>query len=377
VDLRIVHELTRKPGPFATAYIDASHDTEDAAQVGRLRWNGARGELADRGADEATLAALDAAVADGDTPVGRAGRVLVARGGEVLLDRLLREPPAAARVSWGAVPDLLPLLIDQGEPVTAVVVSIDDTGGEILLARPGSGPEPVGEKVTADPSGPVHKVRGGGWAHLRMQHRVEETWRRNTAAVAEQIDTLVAGTAARVVVIVGETQSTSRLREALGERASAIAVDAEVNASAGSEELEEAVEAAVLDVVDADRHAALERLDLALGRDEGLAVHGVEPVLAALRATAVETLFLDADVAREGSVWITDMPTALATREDQLRAMGAEPVQQIGVDEALLRAAAASDAAFTPLGGGRSGLVGRPVDDGVAAILRFPLPEGT
>jgi hypothetical protein len=46
------------------------------------------------------------------------------------------------------------------------------------------------------------------------------------------------------------------------------------------------------------------------------------------------------------------------------------------VDDALVRAAAATGADFTPLGGGRTGLVGRPVDDGVAAILRFPLPEG-
>jgi hypothetical protein len=27
VDLRVVHEPTQRPGPFATAYIDASHDT--------------------------------------------------------------------------------------------------------------------------------------------------------------------------------------------------------------------------------------------------------------------------------------------------------------------------------------------------------------
>jgi hypothetical protein len=376
VDLTFVHQLTEKPGPFATVYFDASHDTEDAAHAARLRWDGARGELADLGADDATLAALDAAVTGGDPPVGRVGRVLVAAGGEVLLDRLLREPPPAARVRWATAPDLVPLLVDQGEPVTAVVVRIDDTGGEILLARPGSGPEAVGGKVVADPSGPVHKVRGGAWSHLKMQHRVEETWRRNTAAVADRIDALVSGTAARVVVIAGETQSRSRLRDALGERAAGIAVEVEHSTGAGDDELGAAVDAAVLDVVDADRHAALAQLDQALGRSDGLAVHGVEPVLAALRATAVETLFLDGGVTRDQEVWIADLPTAVATQAEQLRAMGAEPVQQVGVDDALLRAAAASDAAFTPLGGGRSGLVGRPVDDGVAAVLRFPLPPG-
>jgi hypothetical protein len=375
VDLRFVHELTEKPGPFATVYTDASHDTEDAEHAGRLRWSAARTELADGGVEDATLAALDAAVSSGPTAVGRAGRVLVAAGGEVLLDRWLPEPPPTARVHWGPLPDLLPLLLDRGEPMTAVAVRIDDTGGEILLARPGSGLEPV-ESVSGDPRGPVHKVRGGGWAHLDMQERVEETWRRNTAAVAERIDTLVARTAARVVVIAGETQSRSRLLDALGERAAGIAVGVENSTDAGADTLEAAVDAAITDVVDADRHAQLERLDQALGRPEGLAVHGVEPVLAALRASAVETLLLDGDVTRDGSVWISDGPTAVATDAEQLRQMGAEPVQQVPVDDALVRAAAASGATFTPLGGGRTGLVGRPVDDGVAAILRFPLPEG-
>ena len=87
-------------------------------------------------------------------------------------------------------------------------------------------------------------------------------------------------------------------------------------------------------------------------------------------------MFLDGDVSRGAPVWVADLPTAVATREDQLRAIGAEPVRQLDADGALLRAAAASDAAFVPLGGGRSGFVGRPVDDGVAAVLRFPLPPG-
>jgi hypothetical protein len=46
-------------------------------------------------------------------------------------------------------------------------------------------------------------------------------------------------------------------------------------------------------------------------------------------------------------------------------------VVEVSVDSALLRAAAGSGAAFQPLGGGRTGLVGRPVEDGVAALLRW------
>jgi peptide subunit release factor 1 (eRF1) len=213
-------------------------------------------------------------------------------------------------------------------------------------------------------------------SHLNMQERVEETWRRNTTAVAERIDALVSSSGARVLVIAGETQSRTRLRDALGARAAAIAVEVEHSTGAGPDVLADAVDAAVLDVVDADRHAVLDRFDQALGRPDGLAVQGVEPVLAALRATAVETLLLDGGVTREGPVWISDTPTAVARNPEQLRDLGADPVEQVPVDDALVRAAAASGAGFAPLGGGRTGLVGHPVEEGVGALLRFPLPEG-
>jgi hypothetical protein len=43
------------------------------------------------------------------------------------------------------------------------------------------------------------------------------------------------------------------------------------------------------------------------------------------------------------------------------------------VDAALLRGTAGCGAQVVPIGGGRSGLVGAPLADGVAALLRFPL----
>lgn len=53
-----------------------------------------------------------------------------------------------------------------------------------------------------------------------------------------------------------------------------------------------------------------------------------------------------------------------------------EPVGRVNADAALLRAAAGTGAEFFPIGGDRAGLVGRPVADGVAAVLRGPLPPG-
>jgi Bacterial archaeo-eukaryotic release factor family 2 len=375
VDLAFVTDLTRTSGPYATAYLDASYDDEDAARAVELRWAAHRAELAGRGADDATLAALDAAVADGAPAVGRAGRVLVAAGGRVLLDRLLPEPPARATVSWGPAPDLVPLLVDAPEPLTAVVVRVDKTGGEILLADRGGGdPRPV-EEVRGDER-PLHKTRGGGWKHLKMQHTVENTWRQNVAALAERVDAEVRRTGARVLVLAGDGQSRTLLRDALPERSAGIAVDVEHSggrSGGADDELADAVADAVRDAVDVERHAVLDRLDQERSRPDGLAAVGLEPVLQALRAEQVDTLLLDADVPRDGELWVGASASQVATDEERLRGLGSEPVGRLPVDAALLAAAAASGAAFQPLGGGRTGLVGKPVEDGVAALLRYPL----
>jgi hypothetical protein len=104
VDLRFLSELTETPGPYATVYLDTSHDTPGADRELELRWAGHRTELAGHGADEPTLAALDRAVAGADPAVGRGGRVLVAAGGRILFDRALPEPPGRPAATWGRHP---------------------------------------------------------------------------------------------------------------------------------------------------------------------------------------------------------------------------------------------------------------------------------
>lgn len=379
MDLSFLRGLAERSGPFATVYLDASHDTEDAARLGELRWSQARDELVGEGADTTTLDALDAAVAATEPVVGRAGRVLVATGvgppdERVLLDRTLPHPPARPSAVWAPLPDLLPMLIDQPEPVPAVVVRVDETGGEIF--RSGSDvaePVPV-EQVQGDYL--VHKVRSGGWSHLNMQERVEESWRRNTADVARRVDDHVAAIGARLVVIAGDPRSRARLFDALGERAAAIAVQVERSGGANIDDLAAAAAEAARDVVTADRHTVLDRYDQVAGRPDGLAVDGVDRVLTALRTGAVDTLLVDGAVPRDTSVFFADEPTHVAVTADQLRALGSEPVGRTPVDGSLVRAAAASGAKLVPIGGGRTGLAGRPMADGVAALLRFPVPTG-
>jgi hypothetical protein len=366
VDLNFLRDLATDPGPFATVYLDVSHDTEDAAHALELRWAGVRHELEGQGADGETLAALDRAFAQAPPAVGRAGRVLVAAHGEVLLDRLLPDPPASPIATWGPVPDLLPMLRDQPEPLPTVVVRVDKAGGEIYLAGPGSTPEQVADVRGTDH--PLHKVRGGGWAHLNMQERVEEVWRRNVGEVADRVDRLVSTSGARLLVLAGETQSRARLFDALGERSAGIAVQVEHTGGPeiGLDDLTAAVDEATRDAVAAERAALRERFEQAAGRPEGLAVDGLGGVLAALRAEQVDTLLLDGAAVRDRTVWIGKAPSEVAADADELRALGGAPTARVPADAALLRAAAGTGAAFAPLDG-------EGITDGVAALLRYPL----
>jgi Bacterial archaeo-eukaryotic release factor family 2 len=373
VDLRFLNELTRHVGPFATVYLDTSHDTDDAAHAIALRWAAARERLAAEGAHAGTLDALAAAVEGAPPAVGRAGRVLVARDSRVVLDRALPEPPVSPEAHWGPLPDLLPALVDQPEPVTAVVVRVDETGGEIFLAGPDA--QPVVAEHVAGGEHPVHKVRGGGWSHLAMQERVEESWRRNTAQVAERVDRHVADSGAGVLLVAGDARARSRLIDALGERSASLSVQLE-GGGAGGDALAAAVAEALRDVVTSTRLAVLDRYEKAAGRADGLAVQGIGPVLAALRAEAVDTLLVDAGVRRDATVWISREPAQVAEAAADLRAGGGDPTAEVPVDAAMLRAAAGSGAGFVPIGGGRTGLVGHRLDDGVGALLRYPLPAG-
>ncbi|GAA1320868.1 Vms1/Ankzf1 family peptidyl-tRNA hydrolase [Pseudonocardia xinjiangensis] len=376
MDLEFIREVSRAAGPYATVYMDVSHETEDAEHALRLRWQELRSALEAQGADLSTLAALEDAVLGGPRVVGRAGRVLVAGSGVVLLDRVLAEPPDPPSASWASVPDLLPMLLDLPEPMTAVVVRVDKNGGEILLADPsdpGTDPEAVEDVTSA--RHPLHKVRGGGWKHLKMQHTVENTWRSNVSELAERVDRHVSEAGARLVVLAGETQSRKLLLDNLGERAARYAVEIEHSGApsgAGDEELAAAVDRAARDASSRERHAVLEHVAQVAGRPDGAFAQGIGPVLVAMRAEQVDTLLLDGGIERDGTAWIAANPTHVALDREELEAMGARSLHRVPVDAALLRAAAGSGASFQPLGGGRTGLVGRPVEDGVAAVLRWP-----
>ncbi|MFC6090476.1 Vms1/Ankzf1 family peptidyl-tRNA hydrolase [Saccharothrix lopnurensis] len=357
--------LVRERGPFASVYLDASHDTEDAAKALELRWRGVRDELARQGADQATLDALEGpALAP---VVGKAGRALIAAHGRVLLDRVLPRPPALVTARWSTLPHVLPLAGSLGPTVPHVVVLADKVGADVhgYTGQSGGQGEVAAEEVRGEEH-PVHKVRGGGWSHLRMQHSVEENAKRNAAGVAEAVDRLVGKLNAKLLILGGEVQARTALCEELTQRCREVLVEVEGASLAGGSD-DEAFDGAVQSLVAQyqynEAHEVVERFTAEYGRDGGLAVQGLAPVVEALREANVAALLVADPALGDRTVWAGDHPAQVALRESELSGLGIEHVGRHRADEVLPNAAAATGAQVLIADG-------TDLFEGVGAILR-------
>lgn len=365
MDMSSLGELVRERGPFASVYLDASHDTEDAAKAMELRWRGVREELARQGADEATLDALEElALAP---VVGKAGRALIAARGKVLLDRVLPRPPAQVTARWSDLPHVLPLAGSLGPTVPHVVVLVDKVGADVhgYAGETGGQGEVAAEEVRGEEH-PVHKVRGGGWSHLRIQHSVEETAKRNAAQVAQTVDRLVNKLNARLLILGGEVQARAAVCEELTPRCREVLVEVE-GASLAEGTDDEAFDSAVQSLVaqyqyNSD-HEVVERFAAESGRDGGLAVQGLEPVVEALREANVAALLVADPELGGRTVWSGDHPAQVALRKSELSGLGIEHVAEHRADEVLPNAAAATGAQVLVA-------PGTDLFEGVGALLR-------
>ncbi|GAA1379623.1 hypothetical protein GCM10009613_02520 [Pseudonocardia kongjuensis] len=356
-----IRHLNDSDGPFATVVLDATHDTADATEQYRLRWRDLRERLADDGADERTLAVLDDAVVDAPAPDGTAGRVLVADPDAVLLDRHTEVPPERGTATWGPVPELLPVLAAVGEQIPTVVVAIDNTGGEIRAV------DGTVQTVDSGSSGPVHKANTAGPGEGGADARVEETWKRNAQAVAEQVDKAVRGGNAELLVVAGDAPARARLRDELAPASAEIMAEIENTGGTVPEQVDDTVRAAADEVRERRRAEAVTSYATASGRTGGLAVTGLGDVVAAARAHAVETLVVDPAAVPGTELLVGADPTAVAEKPDELLDGG--PVTSAPAVGVLVRAVAGADARVVLAAPGD----GVTLVDGLGAVLRFPI----
>jgi hypothetical protein len=371
IRLDTLAELLTAPGPYATAYLDATQAKELGPQEVAARWRALRDTLGEQGADAATLDAMEEVVGRHTEVPGPHGQVIVAAGGRLRLDTVLPAPPRRETARWAPLPHLMPMIAQLGPVVPYVLAVVDRTGADVTVHGP-RGDE--SQTVQGDETD-VHKVKVGGWAQDHYQNRSENLWDANARQVAEVVESGVKRVAAQVVVVTGDVRARTKLVEALGEHARGLVVQLEhgTRHEGGDEqELRAEVDAAVARVA-ADRdQAVIDRYEQALGRsaagvDDTFAAAGLSDTVAALRQAQVDTLLVVDDPSSDALAWIGPEPVHIALSAPELTELGVpEPVQD-RLDAALVRAAAGTGAAVVTLAPGQLELT-----HGLGATLRYP-----
>ncbi|WP_432854993.1 Vms1/Ankzf1 family peptidyl-tRNA hydrolase [Amycolatopsis sp. CA-161197] len=364
MDTTGLRPLTTTTGPFASVHFDESHDSADAAKQLRLRLREIEAALTEQGADAPSVAAILRIVEAGAPPVGRAGRSVIAAHGEVVADRRLAAPPATQEARYSDLPYFLPVITHSADAPEHLVVLVDRLGANVEVHHADG---TTREETVQGRDDEVHKARTGGVDHRDLQNRIEETVRHNLEDVAAHITKTVERTGARLVVLAGEVQSRTELRDLLPEGVRRITTETEAGGRAqGADraELDERIHELIAGwhLVQLDDLAARVRAEL--GRGSGLAVGGLEAVTGALAEANVATLLVGDPGNAE--VLTGPEPAQVGVTESRLAALGVPDPTRHRADEALPFAAVAVGADVV--------VMDERIDlpDGFAALLRHP-----
>ena len=365
MDLGFLSHLYAVQGPFATVYLDRGTPSEDLAQRLELSWRALRGELAEQGCDEDTLAALDIALTG--EPSGDPGRCVVAAQGRVMLDVPLPRPPLRETASWHPLPHVMPLVAILAEQIPYVLVVADRTGADIEV-HGDLGRLELEVEIPADEN-VIRKVQPGGWSQRRFQQRAEDSWDKNAAIVADRVTRLVEAVGAQIVITAGDVRTRAYLREHLGAPITDLLVDIdEGGRAAGSSEeaLATRVEQLVTEAAVRRQQDVIATFDEERGQLDR-AVEGLGATVEALQKAQVGTLVLCDDPSSDLTLWVGPEPLHIACSRDDLTAMGVTAdVCEVRADAAIVRALVGSAAALCVTPGGQ-----RDVPDGIGAVLRY------
>ncbi|MFP3466695.1 Vms1/Ankzf1 family peptidyl-tRNA hydrolase [Leifsonia sp. SIMBA_070] len=377
-----------EPGPWTTVLADISRDMNDPKRTVDLRHRSLLQSLEQQGAPRADIDAVEGALMTDYRTPSPCARFIAVRSGQVEVDEVVLG--AIPRDGWawhGPVIDPLPLLARDAFGFHALLVEASRDGATIWHRRPDLEHDPEAaalgeeaqqtdepERVDGTSHGIVHKVPSGGWAQLRYQHYVEDTWRNNERAVAERIGELADRYRPRLIMVAGDLRAVELLTQELPQSATDVLFTEQLEASAGDEqeELFRRFEEAVARVAAEDETAALERIftrSEGEGRSEAL---GIGEVVDALEQSQADTVVVtvpreaerthEADrraIALDAQPWIASAP-----EQDY----GAGELGIIPASVAIARAAVLTDARVIVVSPGEL-----PNDAPAAALLRWPV----
>lgn len=340
-------------GPFATAFVDVSHDNEKGAHEHELRVREVCDALSSAGAEVAVVEPVRDRLLDLLPWPGPVARLVVANAGGVLVDTAHAGRVDKPLATWGALPDVATWIRERAGDRTFVLALVDHIGGRVSV-HDSALPTPLDSTEIDGETLYVQQVPEGDWASLKYQHTTENVWARNAEEVADAIRGRVAA-GHDLVLLAGDPKSRPMVKDALDGQVHVVELDTGSRASDGGDQaLDEAVRHALNNEA-VGMHLELQReLSERLGRGEGAAA-GVDAVADALVRGQVEVLLLDPDEAADRTLDVARHPGFPL----------AEELGTVAADQALVAAAVLTGAQVSPLP--VRALGGEPV----AALLRW------
>lgn len=354
-------EVLTAGGPYISLYLTTEAGIDNASYRSEQRWKTLRGDLADAGAPEDVLAAIDPLVGEAHQQ-GQMLAVIANHGGILHVEHGPDVPPRD-RAEMGPNPPLLPLLaVRQGSP-THVTVLADRAGADITVHRhdrPQLHTEAGGDDF------PIRQVSAGGWSQRRYQERAENTWERNADDVAGQIEAVVDRYGARLVVLAGDVRAVEMIQKALPAAVADLVtvVDGGRSEDGSEARFADAVREQVTALVNKDVMDLIGKFREELGQGDR-AADGPDDTLAALALAQVEVLLVSDSPDDSRTALFGPDPTQVGREADTLRSMGVDDPQTGPLLDVAVRAALGTGAAveIVPAGDLPTGRLG--------AILRW------
>lgn len=363
----VIRTTLKAAGPFLSVSLDVSRTDQTSAYDVEQRWAGQMRRLLAAGAPHSLVTKVGELITASTGRRGETSRLIIATAAEgVLLDQVWAGRPLRDDSTWGVAPQLLPLVRGLQLRADHLLVKADRAGADVEMW--GALGNLVHREQVSGTNDVLQRVPAGATSGRGAQARAEDSWARNAAEVAHEVDRLVRQFRPKIVVLDGDPTEVADIGSALegGTRAIAVSISAGgraagISASAQRGRIDEAVLASQRVVVE----HALDQFSRAEG-NQTAAVRGLVDVVDALRREQVIDLFLADDPTSTEKLWVGPHPTELATSAEELSGTGVARPEQVRADVALIRAA---------LGGGARVLLfdreEARVTHGVAAHLRW------
>lgn len=341
MNLATLQPIYGHPGPYATVCIDVSRDAAQTDKAIQVRWRNARAELADAGAGDHTLKALDGRVGRDDHTGGPRGQILYATGGEVVFDALVAAPPQDYTVRLSPLPDPMPLLYGRTPNESHVVALADSVGADLFVV------DARGRRHQTAVDGnnfPTHKPHGGAEQEKKLQRNVDEQLKANHKQVAAEAQRLADAGSAELIIVAGDPGPRQTLLDVLHDRPQVTIVAAETGhraAGINHESLQHEIGELLREHLRHRQQTVVGEFEHHRGID-GRATEGLAPTIEALREGMVETLLWNPDSAgaADQPVLVGPRPEQIGVTEQELAELGVLESHRVDLASAIVRTAA-------------------------------------